>query len=133
MKHLTQNLKKGTLTIEEVPVPVCKSGGVLVKTICSAVSVGTEKMKLKNADMNYLQMAKAKPEQVKQVLNTLTQLGPIATYRKVMNKLDSFTSLGYSLSGEIIKVGKGVSNFKIGDLVACGGGGYANQDRKSVV
>ncbi|OGU82056.1 MAG: hypothetical protein A2W11_10825, partial [Ignavibacteria bacterium RBG_16_35_7] len=38
----------------------------------------------------------------------------------------SFTSLGYSLSGEIIKVGEGVSNFKIGDLVACGGGGYAN-------
>ena len=56
MKQITQNLKKGSLTIEEVPVPVCKPNGILVKTHYSAVSVGTEKMKLKNADMNYLQI-----------------------------------------------------------------------------
>jgi predicted dehydrogenase/threonine dehydrogenase-like Zn-dependent dehydrogenase len=98
----------------------------LVKTIYSAVSVGTEMMKLKNADLSYFQMAKKKPEQVKDVLNTLTQLGPVATYRKVMNKLDSLSPLGYSLVGEVIEVGRGVENLKVGDIVACGGAGYAN-------
>ncbi len=126
MKQLAQNIKRNTLTIEELPVPVCKSGGVLVKSIYSAVSVGTEIMKLKNADLNYFQMAKKKPEQVKDVLNTLTQLGPVATYRKVMNKLDSLSPLGYSLVGVVIEVGKDVDNIKIGDIVACGGAGYAN-------
>lgn len=126
MKQLVQNIKKKSLTIEELPNPVCKTGGVLVKTIYSAVSVGTEVMKLKNADLTYFQMAKKKPEQVKEVLNTLSQLGPVATYRKVMNKLDSLSPLGYSLVGEVIEVGKGVGGFNCGDIIACGGAGYAN-------
>lgn len=126
MKQLVQNIKKKSLTIEEVPQPVCKPGGLLVKTIYSAVSVGTEVMKLKNADMSYLQMARKKPEQVKEVLNTLAQLGPMATYRKVMNKLDSFSPLGYSLVGEVVEVGKNAGNFNLGDIVACGGAGFAN-------
>ncbi len=126
MKQLAQNIKRNSLTLEELPVPVCKTGGVLVKSVYSAISVGTEIMKLKNADLSYFQMAKKKPEQVKDVLNTLTQLGPVATYRKVMNKLDSLSPLGYSLVGEVIEVGKGVENLKVGDLVACGGAGYAN-------
>jgi predicted dehydrogenase/threonine dehydrogenase-like Zn-dependent dehydrogenase len=126
MKQLVQNIKKKSLTIEDLPIPVCKSGGVLVKTLYSAVSVGTEVMKLKNADLSYLQMAKKKPEQVKEVMNTLTQLGPVATYRKVMNKLDSLSPLGYSLVGEVIEIGRGAGDFKIGDIVACGGAGYAN-------
>ena len=126
MKQLVQNIRKKKLTIEEVPQPVCKSGGILVKTIYSAVSVGTELMKLKNADLNYIQMARKKPEQVKELINTLSQLGPTATYRKVMNKLDSYSPLGYSLVGEVTNIGRDVSNFSLGDIVACGGAGYAN-------
>ncbi len=133
MKQLVQNLKKKSLTIEEVPQPVCKAGGLLVKTIYSAVSVGTEVMKLKNADLNYLQMARKKPEQVKEVLNTLSQLGPVATYRKVMNKLDSYSPLGYSLVGEIVETGRDVVNFNLGDIVACGGAGYANHSEINFV
>ena len=126
MKQLVQNIKKKSLTIEDVPQPACKSGGLLVKTIYSAVSVGTEVMKLKNADLNYLQMARKKPEQVKEVFNTLSQLGPVATYRKVMNKLDSYSPLGYSLVGEVVEVGNNAGNISRGDIVACGGAGYAN-------
>jgi predicted dehydrogenase/threonine dehydrogenase-like Zn-dependent dehydrogenase len=126
MKQITQNIKKKTLTIEDLPVPVCKPGGVLVKTIYSAVSVGTEVMKLKNSDLSYLQMAKKNPEQVKEVINSISQMGPVATYRKVMNKLDSLSPLGYSLVGEVLEIGKGIDNLKVGDIVACGGAGYAN-------
>jgi len=126
MKQIIQNYKKGTLYLEEVPIPVCRPNGVLVKTLYSAVSVGTEKMKLRNASMNYLQMARSKPEQVKQIMTTLKQLGPVDTYRKVMNKLDSMTPLGYSCVGEVIEVGNKCPDVKAGDIVACAGGGYAN-------
>jgi predicted dehydrogenase/threonine dehydrogenase-like Zn-dependent dehydrogenase len=126
MKILAQNLKEGTLTVEDVPVPACGSNGVLVKTIYSAISVGTEKMKVKNGDMNYLQMARAKPEQVKQLLNSVSQQGIMPTYRKVMNKLDSFSPMGYSLVGEIVGIGSNVADFSVGDIVACAGAGYAN-------
>lgn len=133
MKQLAQNLKKNTLTIEKLPIPYCKAGGVLVKSIYSAVSVGTEVMKMKNADLSYFQMAKKKPEQVKDVLNTLAQQGPVATYRKVMNKLDSLSPLGYSLVGEVIQVGRGVDHLKTGDIVACGGAGYANHSEVNFI
>lgn len=133
MRQITQNIKRNTLTIEELPVPYCKAGGVLVRSIYSAVSVGTEVMKMKNADLSYFQMAKKKPEQVKDVLNTLAQQGPMATYRKVMNKLDSLSPLGYSLVGEVIQVGKDVDHLKNGDIVACGGAGYANHSEVNFI
>ncbi len=35
-------------------------------------------------------------------------------------------NVGYSAAGEVIAVGEGVSDFALGDLVACGGAGQAN-------
>ena len=49
----------------------------------------------------------------------------MATYKKVMNKLDSYTPLGYSLCGVVIEVGAGAEEFKVGQLVAAAGNEYA--------
>ena len=38
-----------------------------------------------------------------------------------MNKLDSYTPLGYSLCGVVTEVGRGAEEFKVGQLVACAG------------
>ena len=43
------------------------------------------------------------------------------TYRAVMKKLDAWSPLGYSCVGEVIGVAPDVSEFSIGDCVACGG------------
>jgi len=43
-----------------------------------------------------------------------------------MKKLDAYSPLGYSSAGEVIEVGEEVTEFNVGDLVACAGGGYAN-------
>jgi len=125
MKQIVQNYKEGTLVVEEVPEPALKSGGVLVQTYHSLISAGTEKMKVDDSKRSYLGMAKARPEKVKQVIETLKQQGPVSTYRKVMNRLDSFTPLGYSLAGKVIAVGNGVTEFKLGDMVACAGADIA--------
>ncbi len=125
MKQVVQNYRKGTLALEEVPVPVNRSGGLLVQTHFSLISAGTEKMKVDDSKRSYIGMAKARPDKVKQVMETFKQLGPLATFRKVMNRLDSLTPLGYSLAGRVIEVGEGVTGFQVGDMVACGGGELA--------
>jgi len=126
MKQVSQNYKTGAIRLEDTNAPAIRSGGVLVRTHYSAVSAGTEGMKVKEGKMSYLGKARARPDQVKKVFNTLRQQGLVATYQKVMNKLDKLTPLGYSLSGEVIAVGSGAEEFHVGQRVACGGAGYAN-------
>ncbi|MBU1340872.1 MAG: bi-domain-containing oxidoreductase [Proteobacteria bacterium] len=126
MKQISQNYKSGAIRLEQVTHPAIKSGGVMVQTLFSVISAGTEGMKVREGKMNYLQKAKARPDQVKKVIQSVQQQGLKATYEKVMNKLDSLTPLGYSLSGRVIEVGRGAEEFSVGQLVACAGGGYAN-------
>jgi predicted dehydrogenase/threonine dehydrogenase-like Zn-dependent dehydrogenase len=126
MKQVTQNYKTGAIRLEEVAAPALKPGGVLVRTRYSAISIGTEGMKVREAKLSYVGKARARPDQVKKVIEAVRQQGFLATYNKVMNKLDSLTPLGYSLSGEVIAVGDGVDEFHVGQRVACAGAGYAN-------
>src|SRR6204780_4594287 len=42
-----------------------------------------------------------------------------------MNKLDSYTPLGYSLCGVVVEVGHGAEEFHVGQLVAAAGNEYA--------
>ena len=126
MKQISQNYKSGDVVIEGVNTPALKPGGVLVQTQYSAISIGTEGMKVKEGKLSLLGKAKARPDQVKKVVDSVLQQGLIATYQKVMNKLDSLTPLGYSISGVVIAVGAGAEEFQVGQRVACGGAGYAN-------
>lgn len=126
MRQITQNYRTGELKLRDVEWPALRPGGVLVRTRFSVVSLGTEGMKVREAKLSLLGKARARPDQVKKVISVLRQQGPIATFQKVMNKLDSLTPLGYSLSGEVVGVGAGCEEFRIGQRVACGGAGYAN-------
>jgi len=121
MKQLTQNLKSGKMDITEVPYPVMNRGQIIVRNHFSLISAGTEGGKVKTARSSLLSKAKQKPEQVKQVIDSVKSEGLKSTYEKVMNKLDSLSPLGYSAVGEIIDIGVGVDGFHIGDYVACGG------------
>ncbi len=121
MRQLSQKLKDGTMKIIETPMPVLKAGNIIVKNHYSFISAGSEGSTVKAARKGYLGKARERPQQVKQVIDTLKTQGPIQTYRAVMKKLDAFSPLGYSSAGEVIEVHDGVSGFRIGDLVACGG------------
>ena len=125
MKQIAQNYKSGELTVLDAPVPACRPGGVLVQSLFSLISTGTEMMKVHEANLSMVGKARARPDQVRKVLDTVTQQGPVATYKKVMNKLDSYTPLGYSLCGVVIEVGAGAEEFKVGQLVAAAGNEFA--------
>ncbi|HEV3381261.1 MAG TPA: bi-domain-containing oxidoreductase [Trebonia sp.] len=121
MKQIAQNYKSGELAVLDVPAPACRPGGVLVRSLYSLISTGTEMMKVSEASMSMVGMARARPDQVKKVIDQVQQQGVVTTYKKVMNKLDSYTPLGYSLCGVVTEVGKGAEEFRAGDLVACAG------------
>ena len=121
MKQIAQNYKSGELAVLDVPAPTCRPGGVLVRSLFSLISTGTEMMKVNEASMSMVGMARARPDQVRKVLDQVQQQGVVTTYKKVMNKLDSYTPLGYSLCGVVTEVGKGAEEFKVGQLVACAG------------
>ena len=120
LKQIAQ-YQDGRLVMQEVPCPVAPPGGVLVRTTHSVISIGTEKMKVEQAKMNLLQKAKARPDQVRKVLETARNLGWKSAYEKVRNRLSSPTPLGYSASGIVESVDEGNSRFRVGDRVACGG------------
>ena len=125
MKQIAQNYKSGELTVLDAPVPACRPGGVLVQSLFSLISTGTEMMKVHEANLSMVGKARARPDQVRKVLDTVAQQGAMATYKKVMNKLDSYTPLGYSLCGVVIEVGAGAEEFKTGQLVAAAGNEFA--------
>lgn len=125
MKQVAQNYRSGELVVLDVPSPACKPGGVLVRTLYSLISTGTELMKVTEARLSMLGKARARPDQVRKVLDSVAQQGPVATYKKVTATLDSYTPLGYSLCGVVVEVGVGAEEFAVGDVVAAAGNEFA--------
>ncbi len=126
MQQLTQKLGSGDMTIQELPIPQLETGMIMVKNHYSLISAGTEGSTVQAARKSLIGKAKERPQQVKQVLDVLKKQGIAQTYRAVMKKLDAYSPLGYSCAGEVIEVAGDVAGFKVGDLVACAGIGYAS-------
>lgn len=128
MEQLTQNLKSGHMQLLEVPFPILNSGCLLVKNHYSIISAGTEGKTVKDARLGYIGKALARKEEVKKVIKTARVIGLMETYKLMMNKLDSPSALGYSCAGEVIAVADDVTEFKIGDKVACAGAGAVHAE-----
>jgi polar amino acid transport system substrate-binding protein len=121
MDQLTQKLRNGAMQVVEVPVPLLRPGCVLVRNHYSLVSAGTESSSVKTARMGLIGKARARPQQVGQVVRTLKRQGVVQTYRAVMKRLEAHSPLGYSCAGEVLDAAPDVAGFQVGELVACGG------------
>ncbi|GAB4500357.1 MAG: bi-domain-containing oxidoreductase [Anaerolineales bacterium] len=133
MKQLLQNIKTGKTTIEDVPLPAPREGQALVKISTSLVSAGTERMVVEFAEKSYLGKARSRPDLVKQTLDKAKREGVMPTLQAVFNRLDQPMALGYSTAGTIVALGKNMQGFKVGQRVACAGGGYATHAEYNVV
>ena len=133
MRTIAADLKTGKVGIFDVPEPELRAGGVLVRTEFSAISSGTERNTIDTSKKSLLGKALARPDLVKQVVESAKANGVLVAYQKVRARLDSFSSLGYSSSGTILAVADGISEFMPGDRVACAGAGYAGHSEVNFV
>ena len=121
MKQIIQDIKSGETILVEVPAPMVRKGGVLIKSVKSLVSLGTERMLVEFGKASYIEKARQQPEKVKQVLDKIKSDGLRPTLEAVFRKLGEPLPLGYCNVGEVIAVGDGVTEFTIGDRVASNG------------
>ncbi len=109
--------------VEDVPRPAARGGQVLVRTVASLVSAGTERSAAAFAGKSLAAKAAQRPDLVRQVVEKVRRDGIWETQRAVRTRLAVAESLGYSAAGVVLEDGTGLH--RAGSLVACAGGGHA--------
>ncbi|HEY8228676.1 MAG TPA: bi-domain-containing oxidoreductase [Pyrinomonadaceae bacterium] len=126
MKQVLQNRKTGRPFVAEVPVPALQAGRVLVRTVASLISAGTEKAAVELVSKGLIQEARQRPDLVKAVMTKVKSEGLLNTLNAVRDKMAASQALGYSASGIVNAVAHDVDEFQVGDRVACAGVGFAS-------
>ncbi|HEX7294158.1 MAG TPA: bi-domain-containing oxidoreductase, partial [Pyrinomonadaceae bacterium] len=126
MKQVLQNRKTGRPFVGEVPVPALQRGRVLVRTVASLISAGTERAAVELVSKGLVQEARQRPDLVKAVVAKVKNEGLLNTFASVRDTMAASQALGYSAAGIVAAVGEDVSEFQVGDRVACAGVGYAS-------
>jgi len=121
MKQLFMDVKNGKPILMDVPAPVCKKDGIVVETLYSLVSAGTERMLLEFGRKGLLAKAKERPDQLKKVLDKIRTDGIATALSAAFRKLGEPLPLGYSLMGRVLETGNLAQEFSAGQLVACAG------------
>jgi predicted dehydrogenase/threonine dehydrogenase-like Zn-dependent dehydrogenase len=105
----------------EVPAPTLGRGQLLIRTSCSLVSAGTERMLVDFGKANWIDKARQQPDKVQQVIDKARTDGLFTTLDAVRSKLDQPLALGYCNVGTVVAIGEGVRGVAIGDRVASNG------------
>lgn len=126
MKQVVQPANGGPVRVIDVPRPSIGPAEVLVRTVASAVSPGTERAVTKLAQSSLLAKARARPDLVRQVVRKARSDGISRTAASVRARLGDDVPLGYSAAGIVVEVGEAVAGIAPGQLVATGGAGKAN-------
>lgn len=124
MKQLFLNVKDGSVKLIRQPMPTVKENMVLVESLYTVVSAGTERGLASFGGKNLVQKALERPDQVKKVLEKLSTDGIVTTMESAFNRLAEPMPMGYSGVGRVISCGRGVTQVQAGDLVAMVGTAY---------
>lgn len=98
---------------------------MLVATRFSVISAGTERAVLEIGRATLVGKARARPDLVKQVIESARTDGVATTYAKVRGRMGEPNALGYSLSGIVLEACDGAPAAP-GERVACAGAGFAS-------
>jgi len=126
VKSVVQPVSGGPVTVLDVPRPSLASTEVLVRTMASVISPGTERAVTALAQSSLLAKARARPDLVRQVMRKARSEGLTAAAQAVRGRLAEDLPLGYSAAGQVVEVGPAVSGLRVGQVVATGGAGKAN-------
>src|SRR3954451_15741229 len=118
MLQVVQAISGGDVRVVEVPRPVIGPTEVLVQTLASVISPGTERAVTQLAGSSVVQKARARPDLVRQVMKKAKTDGIVPTLRAVQQRLDDDMPLGYSAAGIALEVGEAVRGISPGQLVA---------------
>ena len=121
MKQVIQNLRTGVLELMDIPCPEVRSGHMLVQTVSSLISAGTERSLVEFGRANLVSKARQNPDRVKQVIDKVRSDGLLPTIDAVRTKLDSPLPLGYCNAGIVMVTANDVTRFGVGDRVASNG------------
>lgn len=121
MKQLLQSLSTGSSDVLDLPAPALSDGQLLIRTACSLVSAGTERMLVEFGKASLINKARRQPDKFQQVLDKVRTDGLLTTFDAVRSKLDHPLPLGYCNVGTVIAVGPGITAFSVGDRVASNG------------
>jgi predicted dehydrogenase/threonine dehydrogenase-like Zn-dependent dehydrogenase len=134
LKQVVQNARGGKLRLKSVPAPRVQSNSVLVRTLSSLISAGTERQMVGFAQSSLISKARSRPDLVQKVMDKVRRDGPVATFKSVVARLDEPLPLGYSAAGTVIEVGAGLEGkYEPGQMVAIAGIGIANHAEFCVV
>lgn len=121
MKQIFRNLGNGATELADVPCPRVGTGQLLIRTTCSLISAGTERMLVDFGKANFIEKARQQPDKVRMVLDKIKTDGLVPTIEAVRNKLGQSLAMGYCNAGRVLDVGSGVEGFAPGDRVASNG------------
>lgn len=121
MKQLLQSLATGASDLPDLPSAAAGRGQLLIRSSCSLVSAGTERMLVDFGKASWIDKARQQPDKVQQVLEKVRTDGLFTTLDAVLSKLDQPLPLGYCNVGTVVAVGSGVVGFRVGDRVASNG------------
>ena len=124
MKQMFLMVNDGSIKMMEAPVPTVKENFVIVETMYSVVSTGTERGLTSFGRKNLIQKCLERPDQVKKVTEKMSTDGILTTVESAFNKLAEPMPMGYSGVGKVVECGRGVTKIRAGDIVAMVGQAY---------
>jgi len=113
--------RKGSVEIIDAPDPVPAENEVLIQTVFSAISAGTELAAISGQDASVLSLLRRGYRSWDKIKKSLANRGWKQTLAKVESTVEKESTLGYSLTGRVVKVGSGVEDFQNGDWVVAVG------------
>lgn len=120
MRFLQQKLDDGSVELIEGPAPSGAVNHVLVRSVASVVSSGTERMLADFGRASYLGKARQQPDRVRDVVDKARTDGLLPTLSAVQSKLASPLVLGYANCGVIVDAGD-APDLAVGQLIATNG------------